>query len=437
MEEIQKQIANIVSELMPQLCALSDEIFDYAEPGYEEYRSSAALTKWLRAHDFEVTIPYAGLDTAFCAVYRHKGGRAAGGRAVGFLGEYDALRGQGHGCAHHMQTPAMIGAAMALRGVLESSDQPFEIHVIGTPSEESLDGGKNEMAAHGGFDHIDVAFMVHGSTLTQLETPSLALIEMDVEFHGKTAHAGIAPYAGRSAVDAVTMLQTGLGLMRNHLKDSSRVSNIVLAGGTAVNSVPDFAKVKVEIRHSSMAYLESVEQWTREIAQAAAMATQTQVQITPVAHIYNTTINDAMGALLMECAEKFACDGIAPPRKDCGSTDFGAAEMVELDYVNDDRYAETRAHGLLMARKSRRAAAQNLRQKGLNSQQIEQALETVYAPDENGESPELEAAAALVASRYRKKLADGRRDLVVAALQRRGFAYAVIKEAIRRTEEEL
>ena len=113
------------------------------------------------------------------------------------------------------------------------------------------------------------------------------------------------------------------------------------------------------------------------------------------------------------------------------------AEMVELDYVNDDRYAETRAHGLLMARKSRRAAAQNLRQKGLNSQQIEQALETVYAPDENGESPELEAAAALVVSRYRKKLADGRRDLVVAALQRRGFAYAVIKEAIRRTEEEL
>ena len=113
------------------------------------------------------------------------------------------------------------------------------------------------------------------------------------------------------------------------------------------------------------------------------------------------------------------------------------AEMVELDYVNDDRYAETRAHGLLMARKSRRAAAQNLRQKGLNSQQIEQALETAYAPDENGESPELEAAAALVASRYRKKLADGRRDLVVAALQRRGFAYAVIKEAIRRTEEEL
>ena len=78
MEEIQKQIANIVSELMPQLCALSDEIFDYAEPGYEEYRSSAALTKWLRAHDFEVTIPYAGLDVP-CTATR-EGGLPEGAR---------------------------------------------------------------------------------------------------------------------------------------------------------------------------------------------------------------------------------------------------------------------------------------------------------------------------------------------------------------------
>ena len=109
------------------------------------------------------------------------------------------------------------------------------------------------------------------------------------------------------------------------------------------------------------------------------------------------------------------------------------AEMVELDYVNDDRYAEARAHSLLAARKSRRAAAQNLRQKGLSGAQ---ALESVYAPDADGESPELEAAAALVRSRYMKKLADGRRDLVVAALQRRGFAYSVIKEAIKRAEEE-
>ena len=111
------------------------------------------------------------------------------------------------------------------------------------------------------------------------------------------------------------------------------------------------------------------------------------------------------------------------------------AEMVERQYLDDDRYAEVRARGLLATRKSRRAAAQNLRQKGLRQNQIQQALEQVYAPDEAGGDPELEAAAALVESRYRTKLAAGRRDLVVAALMRRGFAYPVIKEAVKRVEE--
>ena len=91
---------------------------------------------------------------------------------------------------------------------------------------------------------------------------------------------------------------------------------------------------------------------------------------------------------------------------------------VVAEYINDARYAETRAHALLAAKKSRRAAAQNLRQKGLAAGEIQQALDAVYTPDVSGEDPELEAAAALVRSRYMKKLADGRRDLVVAALQR-------------------
>jgi len=111
------------------------------------------------------------------------------------------------------------------------------------------------------------------------------------------------------------------------------------------------------------------------------------------------------------------------------------AEMVQREYINDARYAETRAHALLAAKKSRRAAARNLRQKGLAAGEIQQALDAVYTPDDSGEDPELEAAAALVEGHYRKKLEAGRRDLVIAALQRRGFSYSVIKEAIRRVEE--
>lgn len=110
------------------------------------------------------------------------------------------------------------------------------------------------------------------------------------------------------------------------------------------------------------------------------------------------------------------------------------AEMVERDYVNDARYAETKAHALLCARKSRRAAALALRQSGLNADEIEAALDAVYAPDAEGDSPELATARALVESRYRAKLDAGRRDLVEAALARRGFSWAIIREAISGAE---
>lgn len=112
------------------------------------------------------------------------------------------------------------------------------------------------------------------------------------------------------------------------------------------------------------------------------------------------------------------------------------AEMVERGYVDDARYAEARAHSLLCARKSRRVAAQTLRQKGLSSAQVQQALDAVYAPDEDGEDPELTAAGALIRSRYRSRLAEGRRDLVAAALARRGFSYPVIRAALEQAERE-
>ena len=104
------------------------------------------------------------------------------------------------------------------------------------------------------------------------------------------------------------------------------------------------------------------------------------------------------------------------------------AEMVQREYINDARYAETRAHALLAAKKSRRAAARNLRQKGLAAGEIQQALDAVYTPDDSGEDPELEAAAALVEGHYRKKLEAGRRDLVIAALQRRDFRIPSLKK---------
>lgn len=112
------------------------------------------------------------------------------------------------------------------------------------------------------------------------------------------------------------------------------------------------------------------------------------------------------------------------------------AEMVERAYVDDARYAQAKAHSLLCVRKSRRAAAQVLRQKGVSPQDAAAALEEVYAPEEGGTDPEVEAARALVERRYQRKLADGRRDLVVAALARRGFSYPVIRAALCAAEQQ-
>ena len=109
------------------------------------------------------------------------------------------------------------------------------------------------------------------------------------------------------------------------------------------------------------------------------------------------------------------------------------AEMVEREYVDDDRYAETKAHSLLVARKSRRAAAQTLRRSGLTDVQIEHALDAAYAADGDAD-PELDTVCSLIDARYRQKLAAGRRDLVVAALLRRGFAYATVRRALEQTE---
>lgn len=112
------------------------------------------------------------------------------------------------------------------------------------------------------------------------------------------------------------------------------------------------------------------------------------------------------------------------------------AEMVRCGYLDDDRYAAARAHGLRCAGKSRRAAAQALRQKGLTPPQIEAALEQAYAPDDTGEDPDLAAACKLVQGRYRSKLEADRQDLVTAALLRRGFAYPVVRQALRQAEED-
>ena len=322
-DQLYRAIGGEVKRVASELNALSDQIHQWAEIGFEEHRSCRALCSYLEAQGFAVQSPFAGLDTAFEAVWEAAGGVAAGGPNIGLLCEYDALAGQGHGCAHHMQGPAIIGAALAIRAALGET-LPYRLTVQGTPAEESLEGGKTVMAEQGAFSSLDVALMVHGGRYTQIDTPSLALIEFDVEYFGTASHAGIAPEKGRSAVDAVTLLQTGLALLRGHVCDGVRMNNIVLDGGQAVNSIAPYAKVKVELRATQIGYLDELCRRAHKVVEAAAMATETTCKITPVARLANTVINPLLSELVLDCARDLGCADIMPPRGNPGSTDFGA-----------------------------------------------------------------------------------------------------------------
>lgn len=179
------------------------------------------------------------------------------------------------------------------------------------------------MDRNGGFDCLDLVFMVHGSAKTQLETPSLALIETDVTFHGISSHAGIAPEEGRSALDAAILMGTGLGLLRDHVKDGTRIHHIILEGGYVVNSIPELVKAKLEVRYKEMTYLDQVYERAKKVIEGAAIATETTFDLEPVAYLYDTKINHTLGRVLMECAEAYGCEDLAEPRQSVGSTDFG------------------------------------------------------------------------------------------------------------------
>ena len=178
-----------IEEEREELWSMADQIFDNPEYEGEEVFAAGLLTDYLRKNGFSVEMGVGGYKTAFRAEYSH----GEGGPVIGILCEYDALRGLGHGCGHHMQGPACLGAAAALKNL--DTDRPFRIVVYGTPAEETL-GSKCDMIKKGCFHDLDVAFMMHGGPNTCTDVRCLAQRSFHVTFHGKRAHAALAPDKG-------------------------------------------------------------------------------------------------------------------------------------------------------------------------------------------------------------------------------------------------
>ena len=196
---MKQEILENIDELKSDLIGLGDFIFDNPELGLEEYRSSKEITDFLKKNGFKVEMGIGGFETAFRAVYEV----GKSGPSIGLLCEYDALEGMGHACAHHMQGPSIVGAALSIKNKLKSKE--YKIVVYGTPAEETI-GAKVKMLENGCFNDIDVALMMHGAPDTTTDIKSLALSNFTVKFHGIRAHAALAPEKGRSALDGIILL---------------------------------------------------------------------------------------------------------------------------------------------------------------------------------------------------------------------------------------
>lgn len=253
------------------LIALSHRIHAHPEVGFEEERAAGWLCDDLSARGFAVTRGVGDLPTAFVA-------RAGSGPLhVAFCAEYDALPGIGHACGHNMIAAMAVGAAAAAARVAD--DVGLTVSVIGTPAEEG-GGGKILMLDRGVFAGVHAAMMVHPAPVDVVEQPFLACAQFEVKYTGKEAHASAFPEHGINAADALTVAQTAIGCLRQHIRQSDRIHGIVTHGGDAPNIVPAHTRAHYIVRAKTLAELDDIRGKVVRCFEAGALATGSKLAIT-------------------------------------------------------------------------------------------------------------------------------------------------------------
>lgn len=291
---------------------LSDRIWEYAETRFEEKRSSEALAQALTAAGFAVEREVGGVPNAFI------GSWGSGSPVIGFLGEFDALSGlsqqagvaertpieaggNGHGCCHHLLGVGSLAAAIAYRDYLKEHNLAGTVKYFGCPGEEG-GSGKAFMARAHLFDGLDAAISWHGSSLTKVMTgSSLANIQVYYKFTGRASHAGGSPHLGRSALDAVELMNVGVNYMREHIIPEARVHYAVInTGGRSPNVVQPEAEVLYLIRAPKSSLVQEIYAWVSDIARGAALMTQTKVEIQIDKACSNLVNNQTLEQLMYE-----------------------------------------------------------------------------------------------------------------------------------------
>ena len=309
-----QQILELVTQHAAHFSATSKTIWDYAELGYHEDKSSALLQRELQAAGFRVQAGVADQPTAFVATF------GKGAPVIGIMGEFDALPGlsqaavpdrnavvpgaPGHGCGHNLLGSGAALAAVAMKDYLEKNNLPGTLRYYGTPAEEG-GAGKVFMIRAGLFRDTDVVLEWHPGDQNEVHNGGmLALNSARFLFHGVAAHAAMAPDRGRSALDAVMLMGNGIEFLREHIPSNTRIHYIISNGGAAPNIVPDTAELYLLARNPSLTVLDDV--WTRilRVANGAAMMTDTKLELREISGAANMVPNDVLSKVAQKNLEE-------------------------------------------------------------------------------------------------------------------------------------
>jgi aminobenzoyl-glutamate utilization protein B len=296
-----------------ELIKISDAIWANAETAFEEYKSSKLLADYAEKNGFNVQRAVAGIPTAFVATY------GSGSPVISVLGEFDALPGisqktlptkepivegaAGHGCGHNLFGTASLGAAIAIKELMDAGKIKGTIKFFGTPSEEKF-FGKIWMVRAGLWDDVDVNISWHPADNTEADVQSsLALVDFKVEFFGQAAHASADPWNGRSASDALELYTTGINYYREHVKPTVRMHYHIQDGGQVVNVVPDYTKLWMRVRDTKRSGLMPVYERVMQMAEGAAIMANVNYKVSLISGIYEVLVNRTGGEIMQKNLE--------------------------------------------------------------------------------------------------------------------------------------
>ncbi|HET8569582.1 MAG TPA: M20 family metallopeptidase [Candidatus Limnocylindria bacterium] len=294
---------------------LSLRIHGQPELAFEERFASSALADLVEREGVRVRRGVAGLDTAFVA-------EAGSGRpVVAVLAEYDALPGVGHACGHNLMGTAAAGAFLAARDALDGLGGT--VRLVGCPAEER-GNGKVRLIEGGVFRDVDAAVMFHPGDRDEIDPLMLALVQLEVEFTGRAAHAAGEPYLGVNALDALMLAWSALSSLRQLVRTDSRIHGIVTDGGQAANIIPERAAARLLVRSPDSAYLEDLRARVLACFQGAATATGCELRYTWSDGMESVVTNRALADAFQANARAL---GREVPRRTSaetqGSTDLG------------------------------------------------------------------------------------------------------------------